>query len=90
MAFTTLFRCKWLADGSRTLPEMAEKLEEAAKRLRDMDKDGVRLDGEVQDDYAELVADDPLVAEKYGLHDEDEDEEGDDQEENDEDEDEFQ
>jgi hypothetical protein len=76
MAFTNLFRCKWLGDGSRTLPEMADKLEEAAKRLREMSEAGVRLDGKVEDDYAELICDDPQVAEKYGLKDAEEDEAG--------------
>lgn len=76
-AFNTLFRCKWLVDGSRSLPEMATKLEETAKRLREMGEAGIRLDGEVQDDYAELVTDDPAVAEKYGLQSQEDEEDED-------------
>jgi hypothetical protein len=75
MAFNSLFRCKWLADGSHTLSEMANKLEAAAQRLREMEMAGVRLDGVVEEDYAEFVTDDPAVAQKYNLKDEDEEEE---------------
>jgi hypothetical protein len=48
---------------------MANRLEEAAKELREMSKAGVRLDSKVEDDNAELNCDDPQVAEKYGLRD---------------------
>jgi Ran GTPase-activating protein (RanGAP) involved in mRNA processing and transport len=77
MAFSTLYRCKWLADDSVTMSQMADKLEEAAKRLREMEVAGVRLDGKVQDDYAELITDDPAVAAKYDLQDMDADDEED-------------
>lgn len=79
MAFYALHRCKWLADGATTLSEMAEQLEFEAKRLRQMEADGVRLDVPVEDDYAEFVTDDPEVANKYEMFEPTTDEQGDEQ-----------
>lgn len=69
MTFTSLFRCKGLGDGCKTLPELAEKLEAVVLRIREMDSSGISLDGVVQDDYAELVTADEAAAQKYGLAD---------------------
>jgi hypothetical protein len=69
--YTTVFRCKGLADGSTTLIEMAASLEAAAKHLREMAEAGVTLDDEmaeaVADDYAFLATTNKDVAKKYGL-----------------------
>lgn len=69
--YTTVFRCKGLADGSTTLIEMAAALEAAGKQLREMAEAGVTLDeqmdDEVADDYANLVTTNKDVAKKFGL-----------------------
>ena len=75
--YEQIFRCKWLGDDSKTLEEIALKLEAAAKDLREMAKDGIHMDADLPmaDDYAFLYTDDPLVAEKYGFHEQEEEEE---------------
>lgn len=67
MSFTTLYRCKGICDDAKTLSEMAENLESAAKELREMEAAGISLDGPVNDDYAEFVTEDQETATKYGL-----------------------
>lgn len=61
---------------ARTIGEMAETFEDAARHLRDMERDGVTLDPDsgVGDDYAQLVTDDEEVARKYEFEEEDFDE----------------
>jgi hypothetical protein len=51
---------------------MIEALQSAVDTLRLMLADGVTLDteGGTSDDYAYLVATDPIVAKKYDMHDE--------------------
>lgn len=66
-AYTTLWRAKWLADGCKTLSAMAKALRDEAARLDRMDACGIRLDGEVEDDYGTLVTTDPEVAEKFSF-----------------------
>lgn len=65
--FETIFRCKGLVDDCKTLSEMAAALENAAKEIREMEADGVRLREAVADDYAFLVTTDATVAKKHGL-----------------------
>lgn len=54
-------------DGAGSLGEMADRLEAAAKHLRVMAQDGVRLAFPVDDGVACVVTDDSVVAGKYGL-----------------------
>lgn len=68
--FETLWRNKWLTSEAKSIDEMADTLEEAAERLREMSAKGVKLDvemGGVCDDYAFLVTEDPEVAKEFGL-----------------------
>jgi hypothetical protein len=53
---------------------MIASLQDAADTLRAMLADGVTLDsgGGTGDDYAYLITTDPLIAKKYGMHDENE------------------
>jgi hypothetical protein len=75
--FEMTWRAKWLADGSKTVEQMAEMLEAQATYLRELAAAGVELADEVDDDYASLTTTDPDVAAKYEFHTvEDEDEEG--------------
>jgi hypothetical protein len=46
---------------------MAAKLESAAMTLRQMANDGFKLDGGQENDYAVLVTEDPVIAEKWGV-----------------------
>ena len=63
---------KRLTAEAKSLNEMAEGLQSAAGTLRAMLADGVILDpkGGTSADYARLVTSDPIVAKKYGMHDE--------------------
>jgi len=75
--FETTWRAKWLADGAKTIEQMAEALEAEAMHLRELAAAGVELADEVNDDYASLTTTDPDVAAKYEFQTvEDEDEEG--------------
>jgi hypothetical protein len=77
--FETTWRAKWLADGAKTIEQMAEALEAEAMHLRELAAAGVELVDEVNDDYASLTTTDPDIAAKYEfqtVEDEDEDEEG--------------
>ena len=60
--FETTWRAKWLADGAKTIEEMAEALESEAARLRELAAAGVELADEVEDDYASLTTTDADVA----------------------------
>jgi len=76
--FETTWRAKWLADGAKTIEQMAEALEAEAVHLRELAAAGVELADEVNDDYASLTTADPDVAAKYEFRTvEDEDEERD-------------
>lgn len=72
--YVTLWRNKWLTAEAKSLEEMAASLEDAARTLRAMLADGIRLDpdGGTEDDYAHLVTSDPEIARKYDMHDESE------------------
>ncbi len=63
----TFFRCKGIADGAKTLEEVAVMMEAAAAGIRQMIADGGELDDEVVDDYATVfvTTNDPAVAKKY-------------------------
>lgn len=50
-------RAKWTFDGANSIEDMAEKLEQKAKALRELDEDGWELEDEVRDDYAFLIRD---------------------------------
>ena len=66
-SYRLVWRAKWLADGAKTVVDMAQMLRAEAMRLTMMAEDGVVLEGEVSADYAMLVTDDPKVAEKHGI-----------------------
>jgi len=69
MQYECVWRNKWLTADASSIPEMAAALEEAARELRQMERDGVALDpgSGMEDDYASLVTTDPAVARKYGF-----------------------
>ena len=57
------------------MAEIADRLEAAAKNLREMHADGLILTEEMTDDYACLVTNNPLVAAKYEMYEQENDEE---------------
>ncbi len=67
MTYETIFRCKWLGDGAKTVAEIADRLREAARELDEMAEAGIALREEMQDDYAFLETEDAAVAERFGL-----------------------
>jgi hypothetical protein len=62
------WRCKWLADEAESIPQMVQKLRQAADELEEMHGAGVVLDNPVRDDYAFLSTEDPAVAERFGFY----------------------
>jgi hypothetical protein len=62
-----VWRSKFLTTGATSLGEMADMLEAAAGRLREMEAAGVVLDGCLEDDYAFLYTNDPEIAQKFGF-----------------------
>jgi hypothetical protein len=70
--YVTLWRNKWLTADAKSVKDMIDALGSAVDNLRSMLADGVTLDpaGGTSDDYAYLVTTDPIVAKKYGMHDE--------------------
>lgn len=65
--YETLWRNKFLTLEAETVEQMAERLEAAARELREMAAAGVRLDGGADQDYARLVTEDLAVALEFGL-----------------------
>ncbi len=63
--FETTWRAKWLADGAKTIEQMAKALEAEAAHLRELAAAGVELMDVVDDDYAFLTTTDSEVAAKY-------------------------
>ena len=53
---TTTWRCKWTCDGAESIDEMIEKLQAAIEELRQFQRDGWVLDGEIGDDYGTLLS----------------------------------
>jgi acyl-CoA reductase-like NAD-dependent aldehyde dehydrogenase len=74
--FETTWRAKWLADGAKTIEQMAEALEAEAAHLRELAAAGIELADVVEDDYAFLTTTDPEVAAKYEFEPVEEEEEG--------------
>jgi hypothetical protein len=62
--FEVTLRAKWLADGAKTLEQIAEALEAEAAHLRELAVAGVELADLVEDDCASLTTTDPEVAAK--------------------------
>jgi hypothetical protein len=73
-AFELTWRAKWLADGAKTVEQMAEALEAEAAHLRELATVGIELADVVEDDYAFLTTTDPEVAAKYGCEPQEEEE----------------
>jgi len=63
------WRNKFLTTDATSIDDMADKLERAAKTLREMSADGVVLDDPdtVGDDYADLMTTNRRVARKYRM-----------------------
>ena len=75
--YEMVWRAKWTADGATTLADAAKKLRAAADWLDEVDAAGVVLREPIGDDHAFLITEDPEVAKKYEMweqEDEDEDE----------------
>lgn len=72
--YVMTWRNKFLTIDAKSLDEMAQILQGAARELESMLADGVTLDpdGGTGDDYAQLVTTDPSIAKKYGMVDESE------------------
>jgi hypothetical protein len=56
---------KWIYDGCTTIPEMIERLRQAIAHLEDLRQSNLRLQGEVQDDLAVFVTQDPRMGKKH-------------------------
>jgi hypothetical protein len=85
--YRTTWRNKWLTSSAKSIHEMVELLRSAAADLEAMANDGVMLDaegGSIQDDYAQLITEDPIIAKKYSFEAEQDDEEEGDEAEKDE------
>jgi hypothetical protein len=65
--YETIWRAKWTVDGATTVGKMVTKLVEAGQYLLELEAAGVTVDHEVEDDYAYLLTDDPVVAERFGF-----------------------
>jgi hypothetical protein len=68
MRYESIFRCKWLGDGSETLSEIAEKLEQEIVLLKQMEADGIVMEATMEDDYAFLVTENEEIAKKYSFY----------------------
>lgn len=66
--FEVTWRCKGLGDGCATINELAMRLEQAAKQLREMAAAGVQLKEAISDDYGYLTCKDPDQAARFGMH----------------------
>ncbi len=73
MRYTLTWRNKYLATQARSIGDMAQALEDAARQLRGMEQDGVilDLDSGVEDDHALLVTTDPEVARRHDFEEDD-------------------
>jgi hypothetical protein len=71
--FVLEWRNRWLTVDATTIDEMADSLEVAAARLREMAEAGVRLDEDsnMDDDFATLVTNDEEVAERFEFDEDD-------------------
>ena len=72
--FVTLWRNKWLTAEAQSIDDMIASMRDAADTLQAMKDAGVYLDpqGGTSDDYAHLVTDDPEVAKRFDMHEEEE------------------
>jgi len=68
--YSLTWRNKFLTTDAKTLRDMVLILRGAASELEKMQRDGVILDGGVEDDYARLVTDNSEIAKKYDMIDE--------------------
>lgn len=73
--YRTTWRNKFLTTDAKTLRDMALILQGAAEHLSLMQSDGVELVGGAEDDYAQLVTANPLIAKKYDMEEENQEEE---------------
>jgi hypothetical protein len=71
--FVLEWRNRWLTVDATTIDEMADSLEVAVARLREMAEAGVRLDEDsnMDDDFATLVTNDEEVAERFEFDEDD-------------------
>jgi len=67
--YSYLWRNKWLTSGAKTIDDMVDGLKSAVNELEAMKNDGIVLEdgGGIEDDYANLVTEDPEIAKKYNM-----------------------
>lgn len=72
MRYETIWRNKFLSITATSFDEMIQMLDDAVETLKEMRKDGIKLDpdGGTCDDYALLYTEDKAIADKYGLEEE--------------------
>lgn len=71
--FAYTWRNKWITSECSSIVEMIAALRGVADQLEKMQESGVTLDVDasgMEDDYATLVTDDPKVAKKFGMEEE--------------------
>jgi hypothetical protein len=54
------FRCKWIADGSRTLDEVIAKLQDTIRHVQCLKEQGWELESEMTDDMGNLQRGTPI------------------------------
>jgi hypothetical protein len=74
MSYETTVRGKWLFDGAKDIGDMIDRCLDMANDLQEMRKAGIKLVGEIEDDYAHLETDDKAVAKKFEMWEVDDDE----------------
>jgi hypothetical protein len=81
--YKQMWRNKWLTAEAKSIAEMSATLRAAADELDGMAAAGIVLDPEsdMESDYADLVTEDPKVAEEFGLEEDPEEDDEDDLEE---------
>jgi hypothetical protein len=73
--FEMSFRGKHIFDGAKNIRGMISRLRSTMAELEKMQLAGFKLQDVAVDDYATLVTDDPKVAKKFGLEQEEADDE---------------
>lgn len=68
MRYETIVRGKWMFDGCKDLSEMVDACLDMANELASMKKAGIKLVGEVGDDYAFLETENEKVAKEFGMN----------------------
>jgi hypothetical protein len=73
MTYSYTWRNKFLTMDAKSIDDMIHGLEQAVEQLKAMRADGVELAEGAEDDYAQLITTDPMIAQKYDFEEEEPD-----------------